>query len=75
VKNTKNRILDKAILHFNERGIPNVKLQHIADACNMSVGNLAYHFTFKKDLLCTVANIINTEITPIVDDDGKSGAK
>ena len=51
VKKTKGKILEKAILLFNERGIPNVKLQHIADACNISVGNLAYHFKFKEDLI------------------------
>jgi len=69
VKKTKSRILEKAILLFNERGIPNVKLQHIADACNISVGNLAYHFKFKDDLLLTVANVIGEEIAPIVDEE------
>ena len=67
MKKTKARIIEQAILLFNDRGIPNVKLQHIADACNISVGNLAYHFKFKEDLLQTVANVIDAEIAPIVD--------
>lgn len=69
MKKTKGRILEKAIILFNERGIPNVKLQHIADACNISVGNLAYHFKFKDDLLSTVANVIDAEIAPIMDEE------
>jgi len=41
---TKEKIIAKAITLFNKNGVMNVRLQHIADACGISVGNLAYHF-------------------------------
>ena len=44
-KDTKTRIISKGIYLFNKKGINNVRLQHIADECQISVGNLAYHFT------------------------------
>lgn len=54
---------------FNENGLPNVKLQNIADACGISVGNLAYHFKFKEDLIITIADQISEELSPIVRQD------
>ena len=49
-KDTKQRILKAALLNFNELGYFNVRLQNIADAANMSVGNMAYHFLHKVEL-------------------------
>jgi len=49
-KDTKQRILKAALLNFNELGYFNVRLQHIADTANMSVGNMAYHFQHKVEL-------------------------
>jgi len=49
-KDTKQRILKAALSNFNELGYFNVRLQHIADAANMSVGNMAYHFQHKVEL-------------------------
>ena len=49
-KDTKQRILNAALTNFNELGYFNVRLQHIADAANMSVGNMAYHFQHKIEL-------------------------
>jgi len=69
MKKTKLKILNQSIALFNESGIANVKLQNIADACKISVGNLAYHFKFKEDLMVTIADQINTEISPIVKKD------
>ena len=69
--NTKEKIITAAISLFNLRGLPNVKLQHIADACNMSVGNLAYHFQYKEDLMTTIADIIYAEIAPVVNVESK----
>ena len=69
MKKTKFKILNQSIALFNESGIANVKLQNIADACNISVGNLAYHFKFKEDLMITIADMINVEISPIVQQD------
>lgn len=65
-KKTKDKIIEAAILLFNQDGLPNVKLQNIADECGISVGNLAYHFQYKQDLMTTLAEYINAEISPIV---------
>ena len=49
-KDTKQRILNAALSNFNELGYFNVRLQHIADSANMSVGNMAYHFQHKIEM-------------------------
>lgn len=48
---TKQFILDKALTLFNENGVVNVRLQHIADSASLSVGNLAYHFKNKDAII------------------------
>lgn len=48
---TKEKIAESALFLFNRFGFVNVRLQHIADETGMSVGNLAYHFKTKDDLL------------------------
>ena len=68
-KKTKDKILESAISLFNRYGLPNVKLQRIADECNISVGNLAYHFKYKEDLIVTIADSIHAEISPIVENE------
>lgn len=65
---TKKKILDAAISLFNKRGLPNVRLQQIADVCNISVGNLAYHYPSRDNLMEFVASYINEDINPILDD-------
>lgn len=51
MKPTKQHILDKALLLFNEKGFVNVRLQHIPDSAFVSEGHLAYHFKNKEDLI------------------------
>lgn len=63
---TKEKILKAAVSLFNNFGLPNVGLQQIADECNISVGNLAYHFQYKEDLMRTIADHINAQILPVV---------
>ncbi len=48
---TKDKIKKAAIVCFNHDGIANVRLQHIAEAANMSVGNMTYHFRTKEDIV------------------------
>ncbi len=48
---TKDKIKKAAIGCFNRDGISNVRLQHIAEAANMSVGNMTYHFRTKEDIV------------------------
>lgn len=45
---TKQKILEASLQLFNENGIGNVRLQQIADATGISIGNLAYHFNNKE---------------------------
>ncbi len=47
MKHTKSYILDRALKLFNKNGFVNVRLQHIADFGDISVGHLAYHFKHK----------------------------
>lgn len=51
MRETKSIILNAALHLFNGEGFVNVRLQHIADEANISVGNLAYHFEKKQDIL------------------------
>ncbi len=54
MKPTKQYILDKALILFNEKGFVNVRLQHIADSAFVSVGHLAYHFKNKDDIILSL---------------------
>ena len=54
MKPTKQYILDKALVLFNEKGFVNVRLQHIADSAFVSVGHLAYHFKNKNDIIISL---------------------
>ena len=49
--NTKEKILASALYLFNRFGFVSVRLQHIADEVGMSVGNLAYHFKTKDEII------------------------
>lgn len=51
MKDTKANILKAALKLFNANGFVNVRLQHIADEAFISVGNLAYHYQNKQEIL------------------------
>ncbi len=51
MSSTKQKILDAALKLFNENGLVNVRLQHIADEAFVSVGNLAYHYPNKEAIV------------------------
>ncbi len=55
---TEEKIQFAALKLFNERGFVNVRLQHIADACGISVGNLAYHFYGKEAIVLSLVKKI-----------------
>jgi AcrR family transcriptional regulator len=48
---TKDKILDKALEMFNERGIEYVGLRELAGVLDMRVGNITYYFPTKDDLV------------------------
>ena len=52
---TKQKIINKAIELFNEKGFASVTLFEIAGALNMTRGNLTYHFKDKALLLEAIA--------------------
>lgn len=54
MKPTKQHISEKALKLFNEKGVVNVRLQHIADAAFVSIGHLAYHFKNKDAIVSTL---------------------
>lgn len=51
MKNTRIKILEAALYLFNEHGMVNVSLRQIAQALNISQGNLNYHFKLKEDII------------------------
>jgi len=47
---TKEKILNKSLELYNAHGLPNVSQRNIAEALNMSHGNLTYHFKKKPQI-------------------------
>lgn len=58
---TKSRILDAALTLFNEQGTANVTTNHIAEALNMSPGNLYYHYRNKAEIVRALFERITAE--------------
>lgn len=60
-KETKSRILAAAVSLFNEKGMVNVRLQHISDFTIISLGNITYHFKTKDDIVLAIWDTIKEE--------------
>lgn len=56
MKDTRQRILDTARRLFNSQGLHRVGVREVARAADMSVGNLAYHFPTKDDLVVAIVS-------------------
>ncbi len=63
---TKSKIVTVAEQLFFEYGIAGTRLQQIADAAGISVGNLAYHFKNKEAIVETVYENLFTELSGIL---------
>lgn len=63
---TKQKIVEASIRLFNENGLSNVRLQHIADETGISVGNLAYHFKNKEAIVTQVYETLFAEFDLIL---------
>ena len=53
---TKDRILEAALELFNEKGVSKVSTHHIAAKCEISPGNLYYHFNNKEEIIRALFN-------------------
>ena len=64
---TKERIIQNAKSLFSQNGIANTRLQQIADETQISVGNLAYHFANKEEIVQGVYHLILEELSKILE--------
>lgn len=63
---TKERISEAGLILFNKYGIRNVTLQQIADETGISVGNLAYHYHDKEQILKKIGYGVSIEMEKII---------
>lgn len=64
---TKERILDNAKRLFSQNGIANTRLQQIADETQISVGNLAYHFSNKEEIVKDLYHLTLEELSELLE--------
>jgi hypothetical protein len=64
---TNARILQQARLMFNQHGVAEVSTVDIAQALNISPGNLYYHFKNKQDLLIQLCEQCHQRLRPILE--------
>ena len=65
---TKEKIISASIVLFNRKGLINVRLQEIADAVGISIGNLAYHFYSKEAIVQSIVAQLSDLLDPIIDE-------
>ena len=61
VNTTKEKILDKGLEMFNERGIEYVGLRELAAVLEMRVSNITYYYPTKDDLVYAIATELGKE--------------
>lgn len=65
-KKTKENILDSALKLFNDKGLVNVRLQHIADEAFISIGNMAYHYKNKEAIVFAIHERLELELKTLM---------
>jgi AcrR family transcriptional regulator len=68
--NRKEKILDKALKSFNERGIEYVGLRELAGMLSMRVSNITYYFPTKDDLVFEIGKQLsetNSKVIVVID--------
>lgn len=58
---TRDRILEKALILFNEKGTAAVTTNHIASAMGISPGNLYYHFRNREEIIQNIFSVMEVE--------------
>jgi len=66
IVNTKDKILDKALEMFNERGIEYVGLRELAALLDMRVSNITYYFPTKDDLVYQLSQELSKKNAEII---------
>ncbi|MDH1264102.1 TetR/AcrR family transcriptional regulator [Pseudomonas sp. GD03944] len=64
---TRERILECALMLFNQHGEPNVSTLEIANELEISPGNLYYHFHGKEPLILGLFERFQADIAPLLD--------
>jgi len=67
--NTKQKILDRALEMFNERGIEYVGLRELAGILDMRVSNITYYFPTKDDLVFEISQELTRKNSEIIIED------
>lgn len=65
--NTKERILEAALMLFNRDGISNISMRRIAKEANIQIGNLTYYFPSRDSLVEALLNRLLTELENKID--------
>jgi AcrR family transcriptional regulator len=73
--NTREKILDKALEMFNERGIEYVGLRELAGVLGIRVGNITYYFPTKDDLVYALSQELSRTNSAIIVSDGDMSMK
>lgn len=63
---TRDRIIDQALVLFNERGLGRTSLNQIALELNISSGNLHYHFKTRAKLISRLIIRFDAEISTLI---------
>lgn len=61
-RETQNLIISTALRLFNEHGSGAVSTNRVAEACEISKGNLHYHFKTKKEIIQSIFKSITDEM-------------
>jgi AcrR family transcriptional regulator len=66
IVNTRDKILDKSLEMFNERGIEYVGLRELAALLDMRVSNITYYFPTKDDLVYQLSQELSRKNAEII---------
>jgi AcrR family transcriptional regulator len=62
---TRDRILEQALILFNEQGVGRVSLNQVALELGISSGNLHYHFKTRAQLIARLLTRFDNEVTAV----------